>query len=89
VSGSRAKLEDEQHPRSEYWDRFARRSHGRYVHSDDPRLGTALICPEYSHRDGRDARIFRSRLCDFLSERGVLSDSSGSETANQQAHEDR
>jgi hypothetical protein len=74
VSGSRAELEEQQHPRKQYWDRFSQRIHGVCVHAADLRPPKTLVCPDESHLDGRDAPIFTSCLCDYLCERRVFCD---------------
>jgi hypothetical protein len=72
-SGERLALEDEYHPKSKYWDRFAAMSSGVYIHPAELADGRGWECPDESHLDYRDTISFTNALVDELLQRGVIS----------------
>ena len=70
ISGPYLDLQNNQHPKSEYWDRFVGWVDAVCVDPSD--LGGDLMCPDYSHLDGRSAPAFTSLLHAALLRRHVF-----------------
>jgi hypothetical protein len=71
-SGERLQIEEEYHPKAEYWDRFAAMSSGIWIHWTELKGIGTLACPDDSHLDYRGARLFTDALLDELRKRGVV-----------------
>lgn len=72
-SGARLAIEDQYHPKSAYWDRFASKSSAICIHWTEIEGASALACPDDSHLDFRDAIRFTDQLIEVLQVRQVLS----------------
>lgn len=70
VTGPYIALQNSQHPRSQYWDRFAALTNALCVDGSD--CAGHFACPDYSHLDGRDSPVFTSQLHAALVRRGVF-----------------
>lgn len=71
-SGERLQLEEEYHPRAEYWDRFRAMGSGIWIHSADLRGCRNLKCPDDSHLDHDGAVSLTDALVDHLLELGLF-----------------
>jgi hypothetical protein len=71
-SGERLALEDEYHPKMKYWDRFAAKASGIWIHQAELAGARELTCPDDSHLEYRDAIKFTNCLIDELLRRGVI-----------------
>lgn len=72
TSGERLAIEEQYHPKTKYWDRFAAIGSGICIYwTELAGLGN-LTCPDDSHLDYRDVDRFTNALVDDLIQRGIF-----------------
>ena len=65
-SGMVKEIDDRRFPRAEFWDRFARRVGAPTLHFDDVPAMRELVCPDGSHLDYRQRKVFTAALAEAL-----------------------
>jgi hypothetical protein len=73
-TGDRWRLEEQYHPRSSNWDRWAASSSAVTIHFRDSTEMRSLVCPDDSHLDTYDSPRFTAALIEQLLERRVVQD---------------
>ena len=73
-SGARLELENEYHPKEDYWDRLAEVCRGEWIHATELKGAHRWECPDDSHLDYRSAIRFTDALLEEMLIRGVLDD---------------
>lgn len=71
-SGERYAFEHSFHPRSAYWDTFVSLTTATCIHFRDIPGMRLLTCPDDSHLDAHDARVFTDALVDELLRQDIL-----------------
>jgi len=72
TSGRIRRIDENQYPKREYWDRFANRTPAPTLHYQDVPALAGFECPDGLHLDERDAPGFTAALLDELVRRGIL-----------------
>lgn len=77
TAGAYHAMDEADHPKARYWDRFAAMTSAEAIHFQEEPTLSGFDCPDGSHLDYRDAPRFTEALADELVRRGVLADSPG------------
>ncbi len=71
-SGKVRQVESITWPRALFWDRFADQIDAPAIHFEDFSEVSGFLCPDGSHLDGKDAKVFTGKLLDLIFYRKLL-----------------